>query len=323
MKNFIEEKYLKDLQNKNIWIFCDWKICKNLISEINFFKYKIANIWVENISLELDNIIKIVEKNNLLNEKLLFIKENFPKLEDMINISKKDFFNQTKTNIEDIFWHINSYNLEKYSKFFKKDFFIFFKKLLDLIEEKKVKRIHIFTNYKKGFLAKELLTASWAEETILVSNNFWFTKQKASKKDIFFIEEYIKENPNIKPRSREYIEKNIDNFYILKIDDLSIGIFEIKKLWEEIIEIWALALSKRWQKRGLWKITNEFIINNFLDKNQIFVTPNEALAWILLNLNLKEINWKTWNIIIDKRFEKMLLDNKNDNKTRRFFILTK
>ena len=91
-------------------------------------------------------------------------------------------------------------------------------------------------------------------------------------------------------------------------------------MWKNFIEIWALALSNRWQNRWLWKITNEFIINNFSKYNQIFVTPNEILKKILNKLNLEEFNKKIWEKILDDRLEKMLNDNKKDWKNREMFI---
>ena len=319
--NTIKQIYLKDLKTKKVWVFCE-KICEKLVEEINSFKNEIKNISVKSENLSLEKILEIVEKNNGKTEKLLFIKKDFPSFEEILNISEKEFLAQTwwKTELKNIFWHINPKIFEKYKKFFKEEYKNFFEKLLYFIENKKAERIHIFTDYEKGFLEEELLTASWAKDTILISNNFWFEKQKASKKDVSLIEDYIKQNSNIKPRNKEYIEKNIDNFYILKIDNIAIWIFEIKKLWKNFIEIWALALSNRWQNRWLWKITNEFIINNFSEYNQIFVTPNEILKIILKKLNLEKFNKKTWEKILDDRLEKMLDDNKKDWKNREMFI---
>ncbi len=322
MKNNTKQIYLKSLETKKVWVFCNWGICENLASEIDSFQNKIEEISLNSEKLELKNIIKIVEKNNGKKDKLLFIKKDFKNFKEMLNITWEEFFKQTwwKIELENIFWHINPIVLDKFWKFFKQEYLDFFEKLLVLIADEKVQRIHIFTDYKEGFLEEELLTASWAKDTILVSNNFEFEKEKANINHIGFIEDYIKQNPNIKPRTKEYIEENIDSFYILKIDNIAIGIFELKKIWEKVIEIWALALSERWQKRGLWKLTNEFIINNFSEFNQIFVTPNDALASILLKLWLEEIKQKFWNKIFDERFEKMLEDNKKDGKNRKLFV---
>lgn len=191
---------------------------------------------------------------------------------------------------------------------------------------------------KNNALYNELFTLywEWNWDWVLLSLDYKLEIEKlknASEKELLFLysilEDLSKNNWFVKHKDFEYIEENINNFYVYKIDWASIGMFEVKELWNFSKEIWTVILDQNFQWGGIWYRMIEKIIelkkrHEYKYFNFIIVTWNDNLKNILskqkdiISINNDIISK---DINLEERYNLMLKENKEDLKNREMFII--
>lgn len=130
------------------------------------------------------------------------------------------------------------------------------KKVIQLLSEKNNlnKRFHFVNILKDNALYNELFTLywEWNWDWVLVSLDYKLEIEKlknTSEEELIFLHNILKElsenNWFVKYKDLNYIKENIANFYVYKIDWASVGMFEIKELWNFSKEIWTVILDSK------------------------------------------------------------------------------
>lgn len=353
----LEEKYKEEYKWKNIlfvWsknLFLSWKKSindeiineniKNVLKQMN----SIISYWI-NIIFLTDYSYKWLREKLWIEEEQFFY-TNLDLIDYAFEVSKKIWVNKviyfTKKTIKWlIYWkseklnYVNPSIINKIDIKWKNGLII--KKILWLLESNTVNRFHFVNIMKNNALYNELFTLywEWNWDWVLVSLDYKLEIEKlknVSKIELLFLysilEGLSKNNWFVKHKDFEYIKENINNFYVYKIDWASIGMFEIKELWNFSKEIWTVILDQNFQWAGIWYRMIEKIIE--LKKRQeykyfnfIIVTWNKNLKNILSNEeNIISINNDiiSKDINLEERYNFMLKENKEDLKNREMFLI--
>jgi N-acetylglutamate synthase-like GNAT family acetyltransferase len=134
-------------------------------------------------------------------------------------------------------------------------------KICQKIEQSEINRIHIVPAGKYS-LKHELFSLEGTGT--LIANDFSETMESvASAEQVRIVSDilqpYIKRGL-IKPRDRNYVEKNRKKFYIAKIDDIVVGCLEKIDLDRTTIELGALAVATRFRNQQI----GIFLIQSFV-----------------------------------------------------------
>ncbi len=233
--------------------------------------------------------------------------------------------------------YINSSILNKVDIKWKNGIVI--KKILWLLENNIVNRFHFVNILKNNALYNELFTLywEWNWDWVLVSLDYKLEIEKmknVSEIELLFLysilEDLSKNNWFVKHKEFSYIEENINNFYVYKIDWASVGMFEVKELWNFSKEIGTVILDQNFQWGGIWYRMIEKIIElkktyEYKYFNFILVTWNKSLKNIFLkeeDINLIKNDIISRDIDLERRYDLMLKENKEDWKNREMFIIS-
>lgn len=353
----LEEKYKEEYKWKNIlfvWsksLFLSWKKSINdetineniedVLKQIN----SIISYWI-NINFLTDYSYKWLREKLWIEEEQFFY-ANWDLIDNTFKVSKKIWVNKviylTKKTISWlIYWkkeklnYINPTIIDKIDIKWKN--WVIIKKILWLLENNTVNRFHFVNILKNNALYNELFTLywEWNWDWVLLSLDYKLEIEKlknASEKELLFLysilEDLSKNNWFVKHKDFEYIEENINNFYVYKIDWASIGMFEVKELWNFSKEIWTVILDQNFQWGGIWYRMIEKIIelkkrHKYKYFNFIIVTWNDNLKKILSKQeDISSINNDiiSKDINLEERYNLMLKENKEDLKNREMFII--
>lgn len=135
----------------------------------------------------------------------------------------------------------------------------------------------------------------------------------ANKKNIWEIYDLI--SPNfwewVKERNLEYLEKNIENFLVLKWNWKILWCLEKIFYAENFLEVWCFVVLEDFSGLKLWeKMLEKFLEYNF-EENIFLVSDNERLIKILLK------NW------FSEDFPEILEDRKKKVSKKKIFIKMK
>jgi amino-acid N-acetyltransferase len=133
--------------------------------------------------------------------------------------------------------------------------------ICESIEAGHCQRIHILPAAKNS-IKHELFTVEGSGT--MVANNFTEQfRQLRGEDEVAIVNRILsmyKKAGFLRPRSREYVSRNRQRFYVTAIDDIIVGCVEQKVVDERTIELGALAISTRFvnQRVGVYTV-NSFI----------------------------------------------------------------
>jgi len=212
------------------------------------------NIWInrwnrrflrENISVKVPNIeLERVPTWKWLYEHILSTKQNVDKL----IILERQYL------IWDEGKRINTISTDKLQKAIKENdvynlwisntnFMWDLLKICKSVEAWNVSRVHVLPAGRKNAIKHELFSIEGSGT--LIGNNFWNPEiQAATEDDEDIILWVLKSSKSLylKTRSKQYIQENITNFHIAKIDNIPVWCVEIISIDSNTIELWALAV---------------------------------------------------------------------------------
>lgn len=250
------------------------------------------NLWntrflQENIIAKLPNNSKIerIHSENNLYEQILSCKLNVDKLIILerqpliwIDWKKVNTITTKKLKVEIEEWNIGCLWIWNIN---------FNDSLLSIckaIEKWNINRVHVLPWWKENAIKHELFSLEWV--WTLIWNDFWSPLvDKASiwtENIIQWILSSNKKNKYLKPRSKEYILENIENFRIAYIDGIPVWCVEIIRIDENTIELWALAVVHSFLSLKIWKALIDFVESYALEKHLsiISLTNSPKLQWI-------------------------------------------
>jgi GNAT superfamily N-acetyltransferase len=169
--------------------------------------------------------------------------------------------------------------------------------ICEAIEKWNIHRVHVLPWGKKNAIKHELFSLEWV--WTLIWNDFWNPDIRHSlewdENIIKWILESNKWNKYLKPRSKEYIEKNVTQFRIAYIDWIPVGCVEIIQEDENTIELWALAVVHSFLRLKIWMTLIEYV-KQYAKSHWfgiISLTNNEKLQKIYYSIWFKnDENWK-------------------------------
>lgn len=135
----------------------------------------------------------------------------------------------------------------------------------------------------------------------------------ANEKNIWEIYKLI--SPNfwewVKERSLEYLEKNIENFFVLKSNWKILWCLEKIFYTENFLEVWCFVVSKDFSGLNLWEKMLEKFLEYDFEENIFLVSDKEKLIKILLK------NWFSEN------FPEILESRKKESPKKKIFVKIK
>jgi N-acetylglutamate synthase-like GNAT family acetyltransferase len=161
-------------------------------------------------------------------------------------------------------------------------------KICSKIEHGKYERVHILPA-GKNTVKHELFTVEGSGT--LIANNFnEVFSRLASDEEASIIAGILassKREGYLKPRTLEYIQKQRQNFYVTKIDEIIVGCAESKRINTDTVELGALAISTKFRNQRVAVFTvNAFIAEMANQGYRRFVslTNNPKLQKLYLDL---------------------------------------
>ena len=128
-------------------------------------------------------------------------------------------------------------------------------------------RVHILPAGKNS-IKHELFTIE-GYGTLIANNFVEFFHQATTDGDVALIEGILKLYANegyIKPRPKEYLIENKNNFYITRIDEIVVGCVEKKLIDTRTVEIAALAISTKFRNQRVGVFTVQAFLETFRKK---------------------------------------------------------
>lgn len=175
-----------------------------------------------------------------------------------------------------------------------------------------INRVQLVSGCKDGGLLKELFTMK-GSGTSFAKNSFVNIRQGLIS-DVPVILQLI--NPLIEKgilldRDKNYLEKNINNFYVLEYDKIVYGCVSIGYIESNILELGCLVISKESQQSGYGKLLLDFVINLAKSKgvNNIITFTTQTKEWFLERGFLE-----TSTDILPKNRLQEYLDSKRNSK---------
>jgi len=134
-------------------------------------------------------------------------------------------------------------------------------RLCEKIESGHCERIHILPA-GKNTIKHELFTVE-GTGTMIADNFVEDFRQVQTDEDVAIVHRILamyKRGGFLKPRSKEYLNRNRHNFYVTSIDGIAVGCVEQKVVDAQTVELGALAISTRFrsQRVGVYAV-NAFI----------------------------------------------------------------
>ncbi len=129
------------------------------------------------------------------------------------------------------------------------------------IEEGLCERIHILPA-GKNTIKHELFTVE-GSGTMIANNFVELFRQVQTDEDVAIVSRILtmyKSGGFLKPRSKQYLSRNRNNFYVTIIDGIAVGCVEQKVINQYTVELGALAISTRFRSQRIGVFTvNAFI----------------------------------------------------------------
>ena len=166
------------------------------------------------------------------------------------------------------------------------------KRICEKIEDGTCERVHILPAGKDS-IKHELFTVEGAGT--MIANNFTEEFRRVQTDEEVAIVHRIltsyKRGGFLKPRSKEYLSRNRQRFFVTAIDGIVVGCVEQKIIDERTVELGALAISTRFrnQRVGVYTVT-AFIHAMQAEGYQRFIslTRNPRLQQLFLQLGFVE-----------------------------------
>ena len=266
----------------------DVRVIHNIGSSIwnnKFINQNIAHdgITVSRVPHQAENfyeeVLKIISEIQWWVEKLILLERNTLLNPDGSRLNTVSVNSITdKEEKEYNFWKISKRNI---------NFQWTLSTLCDAISKDVIHRAHILDAWKKSSIRNELFSIEWSG-TLLGKD---FGNPDVSNAELNEIESVfgiLKWDKSwlIKPRSKEYIFENIQNFLIARIDGIPVWCVERKVIDNESIELWALCVIESFLSQKIGKT----LIGDFHQQAEqqnmkiVCFTNNERLKWFLMSL---------------------------------------
>lgn len=165
-------------------------------------------------------------------------------------------------------------------------------RLCEKIEAGECERIHILPA-GKNTIKHELFTVE-GTGTMIADNFIEEFRQVHTDEDVAIVHRILtmyKRSGFLKPRSKEYLERNRHRFFVTAIDGIVVGCLEQKLVDEKTVELGALAISTRFRNQRVGVYT----VNSFMRKMEekgytrfISLTKNPRLQELFHQLGFSE-----------------------------------
>jgi amino-acid N-acetyltransferase len=133
------------------------------------------------------------------------------------------------------------------------------KRICQKIEERHCERVHILPA-GKDTIKHELFTVE-GSGTLIANNFIEEFRQVQTDEEVAIVHRILtmyKRTGFLKPRSKQYLSKNRDQFYVTAIDGIVVGCVERKAIDNRTVELGALAIAARFrnQRIGVYTVTS-------------------------------------------------------------------
>ncbi len=165
-------------------------------------------------------------------------------------------------------------------------------RLCEKIETGRCDRIHILPA-GKNVIKHELFTVEWTG-TMIADNFTEELRQVQTDEEVAIVHRILtmyKRAGFLKPRSKEYLSRNRQRFYVTAIDGIVVGCLEQKVIDKRTVELGALAISTRFRNQRVGVYT----VNAFMQAMSaqgysrfISLTKNPRLQALFLQLGFVE-----------------------------------
>jgi len=308
MKVLYLDEYKRAMKGKNIFIACREGILRDhfieIINDIKFLnRQDINTFFFHNISKKLanhrilkeielklfqSNIVRIPSDTNFYEAVLKYSTNVFK----IVFIERSCLLDKHKNKINTLTTHKMRKNLNFHDVISNVNFNNIFDIICYKIEQNENLRVHILPAVKNAI--KHELFSIEGSGTMIANNFHEKFSNKINQQEIRIIVNILKSYKYqgfLKPRSKEYIKSNIDNFYVAKIDDVIVGCAEKLEINSECIELGSLAVSTKFRSQQIgFFIINSFIneMKNYCVKQIVSLTNNPKLQSIFLSLGFKQ-----------------------------------
>ncbi len=166
------------------------------------------------------------------------------------------------------------------------------KRICAKIEAGTCDRVHILPA-GKNTIKHELFTVE-GSGTMIANNFIEEFRQVQTDEEVAIVSRILtsyKRAGFLKPRSKEYLHRNRENFFITAIDGIIVGCVEQKVIDAQTVELGALAISTRFLKQRVGVYTVNAFINTMLAKGYrrfISLTGNPRLQALFKQLDFIE-----------------------------------
>lgn len=188
-----------------------------------------------------------------------------------------------------------------------------------------VKRFQIVNVAIASSLFNEIFSVDWAWNWnwVIVSEEFKLDIDKLenmSKKVISFVYKFLITGwKYVKSRSMEYINQNISNFFVWSVDGIPVWVFELKDIWNGVMEVGAFVVYNNLQWLKIWSVLMDKVCEL---KNAIEYKDNLFIV-VTYNDDLKKILRSRGFVVgcVRDRYMKMIQDNINEWVNREMFMV--
>jgi amino-acid N-acetyltransferase len=276
-KLYIEE-YTRSLSGKSVFIACREGILRNhfhdILADIKFLNRQgIVTTFFHNMSNRFSNqkhfkeiatrlpetkIVKVLPDIDFYN----FVLDYSERVFKILFLERKFLIDQNGKKINAINTQLARQSFCEYGELIGN---INFKDVLQRICQKidtgNYDRVHILPAGKHA-IKHELFTIEGSGT--LIANNFEEQFVPVDTKEeieiVTGILNMYKHEKFLKPRTKTYIKKNQEHFYVTKIDGIIVGCVEKRELDAETVEIGALAISTKFRNQRV----GVFMANSFM-----------------------------------------------------------
>ncbi len=305
------EEYSRNLSGKRVGIACREGILRDtfgdIVADIKFLnRFTIQTVLYHNLP------------NRFANQKLIReLEQKLPRTTLVRIAPDSDFYEAVLTHTEKFFLSkliflerrylcdtqeqpINSFTTERLRQLMidAEDFVgnVNFRnalgKICEKIEQNLCERVHILPA-GKNTIKHELFTVE-GSGTIIANNFQEEFRQVISDEDVAIVNRILsmyKRTGFLKPRSKDYVDRHRNRFFVTAIDGIIVGCVEQKIIDEQTVELGALAISTRFKNQRIGLYT----VRAFLQKMQemgykrfISLTSNPKLQALFVKLDFEK-----------------------------------
>ena len=300
------QEYLKSLTGRRVCIACREGILRNhfkdIVSDIKFLSRKsIETTLFHNLpnrfanqklireleqKLQATTIIRIAPESDFYQEvldhpdttfKLIFLERHY--LRDRRGYKINTFTtSRLRSSLEDVGEVISNVNFKDAMS-----------RICGKIEDGSCERIHILPA-GKNTIRHELFTVE-GTGTMVADNFSEKFRQVQTDSDVDIVCKILAQYKRagfLRPRSKEYVRTNRENFFVTAIDSIVVGCVELKLIDHETVELGALAISTRFRNQRVGVFTVKSFVETMSAQGYhhfISLTKNPRLAALFMQLD--------------------------------------